>query len=64
MGLEGEGIDEVVLTEMQRFVTESHADPDAATIALMDAFGLHPVYSREAGLQALDITLPPLTSPH
>lgn len=57
--LQREEIDESVLTAMQRFVTESHADPDVATIDLLESLGLKPVYDRESGLQALDIELPP-----
>jgi hypothetical protein len=53
------GIDESALTAIQQFVTESHADPNAATIDLLEGFGLNPVYDREAGLQSLDIVLPP-----
>ncbi|PRP95853.1 hypothetical protein ENSA5_37220 [Enhygromyxa salina] len=57
--LRKEGIDETILAAIQRFTSESHTDPDTATIELLQIFGLEPIYEREAGLQALDIVLPP-----
>lgn len=57
--LRREGIDDGILSTIERFVTESHPDPDAATIDLLDAMGLDPVFDSEAGLRALDVVLPP-----